>query len=209
MSYESYTFRHAAGTLSGPFMPWMEVVDDLHARVAELERQNAYLQAANCKFCTWEKRGHNFTEALTPSAETKAAYIGEFKFDLEVAHDPETWETMKVDVPWTTIKEIMSAIRARAERPSVPSWITDPVLIWSGEHRAYWRRNAQGYTTEISHAGIYSREDAIASTRHCGPEKKIEIRPCPGKVISAMCGESTLIAVYPDRGNVKKEGIKA
>ncbi len=30
-----------------------------------------------------------------------------------------------------------------------------------------------------------------------------------GPFISAMCGESTLIAVYPDRGNVKKEGIKA
>lgn len=43
--------------------------------------------------------------ALTPSAETKAAYMGEFYFD---EHNDDGATT--VIVPWTTIKEIMSAI---------------------------------------------------------------------------------------------------
>ena len=45
-------------------------------------------------------------EALTPGAETKAAYMGEFQFRLD--------DCPTVNVPWTTIKQIMAAIRARA-----------------------------------------------------------------------------------------------
>lgn len=54
-------------------------------------------------------------EALTPSAETKAAYIGEFDF-LQEAYSEEHGEevTCRVTVPWPIIKEIMAAIRARA-----------------------------------------------------------------------------------------------
>ena len=44
--------------------------------------------------------------ALTPSAATKADYIGEFKFKISPRRE--------VLVPWTTIKEIMAAIMARA-----------------------------------------------------------------------------------------------
>lgn len=44
-------------------------------------------------------------EALTPSLETKAAYVSRFE-----QQDPDD-ET----VPWSTIKEIMAAILARAE----------------------------------------------------------------------------------------------
>lgn len=54
-------------------------------------------------------------EALTPSAETKAAYIGEFRFSvLEYVDDDGTEYESEFTVPWTTIKEIMAAIRARA-----------------------------------------------------------------------------------------------
>jgi hypothetical protein len=34
-------------------------------------------------------------------------------------------------------------------------------LIWSNEHRAWWRSNRCGYTVSLSHAGRYSREQAI------------------------------------------------
>lgn len=57
-------------------------------------------------------------EALTPSASTKAAYIGEFSFmvdDLGVDEDGDTFECQReITVPWTTVKEIMAAISARA-----------------------------------------------------------------------------------------------
>ena len=51
-------------------------------------------------------------EALTPSAETKAAYVGEFQFSVPDFGNPAGHRF--VEVPWTTIKEIMAAIKARA-----------------------------------------------------------------------------------------------
>ncbi len=60
------------------------------------------------------------TEALTPSGDTKAAYWGEFSFHREQRvesdddDDDDAWETVSLSVPWTVIKEIMAAIRARA-----------------------------------------------------------------------------------------------
>lgn len=54
-------------------------------------------------------------EALTPSAETKAAYMGEFELTVKI-HDNEDGEeeVQSITVPWTTIKKIMAAIRGRA-----------------------------------------------------------------------------------------------
>lgn len=45
-------------------------------------------------------------EALTPSTETKSAYMSEFSF--------EAVPGLTVFVPWTTIKEIMAAVRSHA-----------------------------------------------------------------------------------------------
>ena len=53
-------------------------------------------------------------EALEPSGSTKYAYSGEFEF-TQVASDEDGDEVYHgVTVPWTTIKEIMAAISARA-----------------------------------------------------------------------------------------------
>lgn len=38
-------------------------------------------------------------------------------------------------------------------------------LIWSNEHRAWWRPNRQGYTIHLKAAGRYTREQAIAESR--------------------------------------------
>ncbi|OOO23410.1 hypothetical protein [Agrobacterium pusense] len=54
-------------------------------------------------------------EALTPSGATKAAYIGEFSFGIDDRDEDGDECTRTVVVPWTTVKEIMSAIRERAE----------------------------------------------------------------------------------------------
>lgn len=52
--------------------------------------------------------------ALTPSADTKAAYMGEFRMGVRL-HAPNGDEDYRsVQIPWTTIKEIMKAISARA-----------------------------------------------------------------------------------------------
>lgn len=63
-------------------------------------------------------------EALTPSGDTEAAYMGEFTIAVEriVNEDNEPDDETEgvsdpydhVPVPWTTIKEIMAAIKVRA-----------------------------------------------------------------------------------------------
>ena len=34
-------------------------------------------------------------------------------------------------------------------------------LIWSNEHRAWWKPHSGGYTTDIRKAGVYSREKML------------------------------------------------
>lgn len=53
-------------------------------------------------------------EALTPSADTKTAYIGEFSHVVTCIDDDGEEQCFTAAVPWPTVKEIMAAIFARA-----------------------------------------------------------------------------------------------
>jgi len=84
-----------------------EVKDTNHLLAQDLQSAEAKLSAALSQAAA-------LREALTPSAETKAAYIGKFSF-LQEALDGDGFEIMEtITIPWTTIKEIMKAISARA-----------------------------------------------------------------------------------------------
>lgn len=91
-----------------------------HAANATVEQIPLDLQLANTRHreaSTAALMGENqrLREALTPSGATMAAYIGEFKFNHTVWDPDGEYEIVhSVAVPWTTIKEIMAAIRARA-----------------------------------------------------------------------------------------------
>jgi len=53
--------------------------------------------------------------------------------------------------------------------------LPEGVCIWSGEHRAYWRQGGRGYVAFYDRRiGVWSLDEALKLTRHCGPEKKIE-----------------------------------
>lgn len=61
----------------------------------------------------------------------------------------------------------MKAVSKKAERVKVSAPIRtpqDPVLIWSNEHRAWWKPDGMGYGRDILEAGIYRRADAEART---------------------------------------------
>ncbi len=53
-------------------------------------------------------------------------------------------------------------------------------IIWSNEHRAWWRPNSRGYTPNISDAGVYSREDAMDIVE--GANKYQEAREAPNEL---------------------------
>ncbi len=57
----------------------------------------------------------------------------------------------------------------------------DLYLIWSNEHRAWWRPNRLGYTEFHERAGRYTRDEAIAESRvrdqiPCAPLPELPIR---------------------------------
>jgi hypothetical protein len=56
-----------------------------------------------------------YKEALTPSCETKAAYMSEFSIGFPMFDEHGEEFTQQINVPWTTIKEIMATISKRAE----------------------------------------------------------------------------------------------
>lgn len=68
----------------------------------------------------WQGR-EMLREALTPSLETKQAYMGEFSIPFPMLDEDGGEVIAKVNVPWTTIKEIMAAVRARAALQEKPN----------------------------------------------------------------------------------------
>ena len=54
----------------------------------------------------------------------------------------------------------------------------DPVIIWSGEHGAYWR-SGEGYTIDPKDAAVFSWGEAGAALWRLGPEKQIQFHVAP------------------------------
>lgn len=62
------------------------------------------------------------------------------------------------------------------KHPEKLTRFTSTVLIWSGQWKAWWRKNGRGYTDNINQAGTFEINNAWKRTNHCGPEKKIEFQ---------------------------------
>ena len=88
-----------------------ELMRKHQGRAVAAEADRDRLAAANAAL---DAKVAGLVEALEPSAETKAAYMGEFYMGVTMSHPCLGEETRKVQIPWTTIKEVMAAIRARA-----------------------------------------------------------------------------------------------
>lgn len=93
------------------FYEWWEVEG-----VARFDNEADALFAVHCinSHSSLVEEMERLREALTPSGETKAAYVGEFTIKVVVGDDDGEDIHEYYTVPWTTIKEIMAAIRERA-----------------------------------------------------------------------------------------------
>lgn len=90
---------------------YLDMLSRAKAAEAELASGSFYketdIDAMQDEIATLKAERDRLREALTPSGDTKAAYMGE----VECACPTETW---RHHVPWTTTKAIMAMIRARA-----------------------------------------------------------------------------------------------
>jgi len=91
-----------------------------HHDDADLDLEAAtFIESQASRIEALEAENARLREALTPSGDTKADYMGEFSFGITLSAGGE--EDYRRMVPWTTIKEIMAAILARSaltpERP--------------------------------------------------------------------------------------------
>lgn len=57
------------------------------------------------------------------------------------------------------------SVNERRKRKKAEARDAGPYLIWSNQHRAWWRPNRQGYTTHLDAAGRYGRDEAIGIAR--------------------------------------------
>lgn len=90
--------------------------------IASLHRMAAkVIDTSATSLATLQSENQRLREALTPSGDTKAAYMGEFSIRMMVPsidEDDDELVPHSEPVPWTTIKEIMAAIRKRADHRS-------------------------------------------------------------------------------------------
>jgi len=42
-------------------------------------------------------------------------------------------------------------------------------IVWSNEHRAFWREGFAGYTSDVRQAGVYSRDQAVGIAEKAAP----------------------------------------
>lgn len=81
-------------------------------------------------------------------------------------------------------------------------WQDKHVLIYSGEHRAWWRPNSQGYTVFSNEAGVYTFQDALFLALGCDASKKLKFQQVDRIKLSDVLKDihkiTSEIAVIPD-----------
>lgn len=76
----------------------------------------------------------------------------------------------------TELGALPDSFVGKCDRHVRPAEVRDTaVLIWSGEHQAWWRFGAAGYTRVLYEAGLYERVDAERHLLGAGPEKKLRL----------------------------------
>ena len=122
---------------------------------------------------------------------------------LDDAHDVDLKNVWLLIGPCDKARQ--AVLRALASSPapaqSAAVVVEGLYLIWSNEHRAWWRPNSAGYTSQFEKAGRYSREDAI---RHSRGRDQEPGQPMPEIAVAERdviaCLVSPLAAAPPPEG---------
>lgn len=122
-------------------------------------RENELMNAAADRIAELVKERDALLNALTPSEETKAAYMGEFQFRLG--------DCPTVNVPWVTIKQIMAAIRNHAELKGGEMNEIEPLIDWPARAlKAEAERDALNEQLGRTRIGTHSDDCHTFGPRH-------------------------------------------
>lgn len=103
---------------------------------------------------------------------TLAAYCLAHGLDMHAAAEDELARI------WTKVEKIRAKQAAKPTGSALPIAIEttpspdqirkeadDLCVVWSNEHRAWWRANSAGYVNDVRGAGVYSRDEAMSISR--------------------------------------------
>ncbi len=65
------------------------------------------------------------------------------------------------EVPWRVDFEQAQAAISALSAAGYEIEGEELYLVWSNEHRAWWRPNSRGYTADVRKAGLYPKSEAI------------------------------------------------
>lgn len=168
---EYYTYMH---TPTG--RAWLKGPDGLADFHDTIDLAKAAAQA------DYERR---IRSALTP-ASTNGGETSLAEDWVLVPREPTTdmlvaYHNAKHEGPKPTmIPDLWRALLGAAPRPAptVPGEVTDAdYLVWSNEHRGWWRANSCGYAKSILEAGRYTRAEAIDIADKSRNGWKLDQRP--------------------------------
>lgn len=100
------------------------------------------------------------------------------RFEIQ-ARNPHSLPHFQINDTQAAYDELMRLkVRHYAEeaQEALRVHLTEPVMIWSGVHRAYWRQDGAGYAQSPEGAGTWPRGEAEERIRTCGPEKMVSLR---------------------------------
>ena len=81
----------------------------------QVEKQFEMLEELRKALQAKDKELAAYKDALTPSANTKFAYHGEISWLADSVDEDGAEELVRVDLPWTKMKEFMALIRGYAK----------------------------------------------------------------------------------------------
>lgn len=93
----------------------------------------------------------------------------------------------------------MSLMRGKKTSPVTNRWSVMSYLIWSNEHRAWWKPNQRGHTTRTDKAGRFTSFEARSIVMNANRFQKPDETPNEIMVEAPSRDQIELDMAYPDR----------
>jgi len=154
--------------------------------------EDARVEAARMKIVS--DHGFLTKEAIKQFKQDCEDALAAFKNERDYIAQAGRLKTTVAAMDWASLE--IERLRAAHLSPDTAAAVeTERYLVWSNEHRAWWRPNAQGYTMFLDAAGRYTRDEAIKHSMARGnptePPPEIPVRESDVLAAAIREGEKT------------------